>query len=338
MLDIENARSLISYLRLRGHIGDDEKAQVEVLRGGVSNKTVCVQRECGTAWVLKQALPKLRVASEWFSDPARIWVEAKALRMLPQIAPIGVITPFVFEDRSANLLCMEAVPFPHENWKQLLLSGKLELNHVQKFAEILASIHANGYKHREQYSREFQDRTFFETLRLEPYYRFSAQSVPAARPFLEELVSATLARTDTVVHGDFSPKNILIHSDRMILLDHEVVHFGDPAFDVGFSLTHLLSKAHFLTKTSPGFLKAAGLYWRTYYSNISELPWANELEQRVIRHTIGCLLSRAAGRSPLEYFTSQHKTRQTGIALKLIDAFPSSTEDLIFQYGRNIQP
>lgn len=338
MLDIEDPRSLVPYLLSRGHIADDEKIQLEVLRGGVSNKTVRVQREDGPPWVLKQALPKLRVASEWFSDPARIWVEAKALRLLPRITPMGVITPLVFEDRSANLLCMEAVPFPHTNWKQLLLAGELELSHVKMFADILASIHVNAYKQREEYFHEFQDRTFFDTLRLEPYYRFSAHSVPAARAFLEQLISATWARTDTIVHGDFSPKNILIRSDRMILLDHEVVHFGDPAFDVGFSLTHLLSKAHFMAEASPDLLKAAELYWRTYRSNITELPWANELEQRVIKHTIGCLLARAVGRSPLEYFNPQHKSRQTRIALELIDALPSTTEELIFYYGRKIRP
>ena len=41
------------------------------------------------------------------------------------------------------------------------------------------------------------------------------------------------------------------------LLDHEVAHFGDPAFDLGFSLTHLLSKALHLEAYRPLFLAAA---------------------------------------------------------------------------------
>ena len=66
------------------------------------------------------------------------------------------------------------------------------------------------------------------------------------------------------MHGDYSPKNILLYRDRLVLLDHEVIHFGDPAFDVGFSLTHLLSKALHVAFRRREFLDAAQSYVRTY--------------------------------------------------------------------------
>jgi aminoglycoside phosphotransferase (APT) family kinase protein len=48
------------------------------------------------------------------------------------------------------------------------------------------------------------------------------------------------------VHGDFSPKNLLVWEGRVMLIDCEVGHYGDPAFDLGFFVTHLVLKAIWL--------------------------------------------------------------------------------------------
>ena len=102
-IDIEDSSQLVMYLRDTGRIGSREEPIVKKLSGGVSNKTVWLQRSRGQAWVIKQALPKLRVRSDWFSDPARIDIEANGLRYLPRVAPKGSITPLVFQDTAQNL-------------------------------------------------------------------------------------------------------------------------------------------------------------------------------------------------------------------------------------------
>src|SRR3712207_654392 len=123
-LDIEQPGVLLSYLRGTGRIGEEEEPVVHVLAGGVSNRTVLVERPTGEAWVLKQALEKLRVSVDWFSDPERVHREALGLRWLQELAPPGSITPLVFEDHEHHLLAMEAVPEPHENWKTMLLEDR----------------------------------------------------------------------------------------------------------------------------------------------------------------------------------------------------------------------
>jgi hypothetical protein len=67
-LDIEHPGELEAYLLQRGRVEPEEKVVVLPLAGGVSNRTVLVRRRCGEDWVVKQALPKLRVATDWFSD------------------------------------------------------------------------------------------------------------------------------------------------------------------------------------------------------------------------------------------------------------------------------
>jgi 5-methylthioribose kinase len=336
-VDIEDTDQLLNYLRANQRIGPQEKPIVRQLKGGVSNKTVSLLRPEGSAWVLKQALAKLRVKSDWFSDPKRIRIEADALRFLPSVAPPGTITPLVFEDAEQNILAMETVPEPHENWKERLLSGKIELPLIREFGRMLGLIHQRSYSKCSELRAKFWDRTFFRTLRLEPYYQYSATVIPAAKPFLTPLVADTLSRQETFVHGDFSPKNILIYQHRLVLLDHEVAHFGDPAFDIGFSLTHLLSKAHHLPKSRFVLIDAALHYWETYFELVRELPWSTGLEHRATKHTIACLLARAVGRSPLEYLNESERDRQTRAALNLIEACPASLSQLVELFIRGIE-
>jgi 5-methylthioribose kinase len=139
-----------------------------------------------------------------------------------------------------------------------------------------------------------------------------------------------------LVHGDFSPKNILIYQGRLILLDHEVVHFGDPAFDVGFALTHLLSKAHHRDKECGLLADAAALFWRVYSNEIAPLGW-EAFELRAVRHTLGCLLARVAGKSQLEYLRAREIRRQHDVVLQLIADPPASVIDLIHRFVQCIE-
>ncbi len=328
-LDIEQPDLLCAYLCETRRIGSTESPKITVLAGGVSNRTVLVERESGEAWVLKQALAKLRVAVDWFSDPIRIEREAAGLRHLATLAPPGTTTPLVFQDEANHLLAMQAVQKPHENWKGVLLAGRIEADHIRQFADLLANIHRNGWLQRDKLSKVFENQAFFESLRLEPYYAYTAKQVPEAAGFLNELIEATRSRRLTIVHGDYSPKNVLVHNGRLILLDHEVIHFGDPSFDLGFSLTHLLSKANAIANHRDAFKQAAIDYWSRYRESVGDVPCADDLEVFAVRQTLACLLARVAGRSPLEYLNTEQKQRQRDAALALMIVPPQSVTQLV---------
>jgi 5-methylthioribose kinase len=320
-LDIEDEASLVAYLRAAGRIRPNESPAVHVLAGGVSNKTVLVERPSGESWVLKQALPKLRVQADWFSDPARIRREAEALRWLPKFTPPGTITPLVFEDPEQYVLAMQAVPRPHENWKSMLLAGHVEDDHVEQFAAILGTIHRRAAEMGDDVRPAFDDRSFFESLRVEPYYAYTATQVPEAAGFLHELIRDTRARQLTLVHGDYSPKNVLVHAGRLVLLDHEVIHWGDPAFDVGFALTHLLSKARHLPASRGAFRRAALRFF--------ESCGGGGDEGMAVRHTLACMLARVAGRSPLEYLGGDERRAQRDAVVKLMRAGMTTMSDTV---------
>ncbi|MCO5222288.1 MAG: phosphotransferase [Thermomicrobiales bacterium] len=335
-LDIENSAQLIAYLVETGWIDTAESASTTVLHGGVSNKTVLVERANGDDWVLKQALPKLRVQVDWFSPVERVHREALGLRWLERIAPPGTTTPLVFEDFDHHLIAMAAVPQPHENWKQQLLRGEVEPDHVEQFATLLGTIHREGARRRGELEPVFGDRGFFESLRLEPYFGFTASEVPEARRFLLDLIDETRAHIETLVHGDYSPKNILVHDDRLILLDHEVIHFGDPTFDLGFSMTHFLSKAHHLPERREQFVIANNAYWTRYRSMVADEPWADDLDARAVRKTLGVMLARVRGRSPLEYLDETERSRQADAIVTLMADPPGSIPELASAFIQHI--
>jgi 5-methylthioribose kinase len=327
-MNIEIEEELRDYLAAVRGIRPSDIVEVHVLAGGVSSRTVRVALSGGTAWVLKQALPRLRVRMEWFSDPCRAHREALGMRHLERLLPTGAVPRFLFEDESCHLVAMEAVREPHANWKGMLLAGDVQPAHAAQFGSLLATLHRQAWHERDSLAEEFSDRTYFETLRLEPYYRVSAEKCPEAARFLQGLIDRTLARRWTLVHGDYSPKNVLIHNGQLVLLDHEVIHWGDPAFDLGFALTHLLSKAFHLVEHRRAFQEAAELLWDRYREELRGIPWREELDEQAVHHTLGCLLARTVGRSPLEYLSESERGRQQWAAVRLMAAPPRRLEGL----------
>jgi 5-methylthioribose kinase len=327
-LDIERPVDLVAWLRARRLVDPDENPVVTVLVGGVSSRTVRVSSD-RRDWILKQPLAKLRVPTDWFGEPSRAHREASALRWMPVLVP-GATPILVFEDRAEHIVSMTAVPEPHENWKHMLLAGNVQLAHVEGFAEILVSIHLRSGERLDELQPEFADKCHFRSLRLEPYYQYTARQLPVAAAFLEDLCLEADSIAVTLVHGDFSPKNVLVRAGRQLfVVDYEVSHLGDPAFDLGFSFAHLLAKAHHLPQSRGRLFEAVRCYWSVYDQRSRGASWRAGLEERAVRQTIGCLLARAAGRSQLEYLSADEKVRQRELALGLINDRPTTIPALV---------
>ncbi|MDE2637577.1 MAG: aminoglycoside phosphotransferase family protein [Chloroflexota bacterium] len=333
-INIEEPAQLLPYLRGRRLIEDDEEPAFHALAGGVSNRAVLVKRKGRESWVIKQALHKLRVEADWFSSPERIHREAAGLRRLGKIISEHV-PDLIYEDNENHVLAMTAVPQPHTNWKTLLLSGSIDIDYARSFGSLLARIH-NAIEHNSALADEFAERRFFEELRLEPYYGYSAKHVPQAAAFLHQLIDDTRARRFALAHGDYSPKNVLIYRNNLIILDFEVIHFGDPAFDVGFSLTHFLSKAHHLPAHRESFLDLARRHWQTYHDDLSA-HLRERVRQYAAKHTLACMLARVAGRSPLEYLDAAERERQQQIVLALIEQDIADVPALIDAFGAELR-
>lgn len=333
-VDIEDNSSLIVYLRGLKRIGPAEECSIELLTGGVSNKTVLLTRESGDQWVIKQALDKLRVKEDWYCDVERIIIEYKGMKWFSEALPKGAVPQPVFFDEKNHVFCMTAVLKPHENLKQLILHGDVRIELFRKLGHLLGTVQNAGRNSQEAISL-FHDRQFFKDLRIEPYYQFTATQIPVTRTFYQSLIDRTLKVTETISHGDFSPKNVLVRDNDVVLLDFEVTHYGDSTFDVGFFLCQVFCFANHLQNVRQGMKNAALGFWNSYLETIGTVD--SETEQRAVDHTIGCLMARVKGRSPVDFLTEGEQGRQIRIALESINEKISRIPELIEKFITNIE-
>ena len=251
------------FLVSKGWIDEHDTIELEMLPGGVSNYTALLTVSGKGSMVIKKARDRLAVQSEWRSDPRRAMIEAKALHWLSEFLPPGSSCPLYWVSQDEQMFAGAAVPHPHTIWKSDLLAGVIERRRFVQFAELLGRLHV-GSSISPVALGAFEDRTFFETLRLDPYYRSTAVHLPQVADFVSSLVDRTLATRRCLVHGDASPKNVLLHLDSMVLIDHEVVHAGDPCFDVGFALSHFLCKLNHLRSHRNEIAAAIAAFLSTY--------------------------------------------------------------------------
>ena len=288
--------TVVAYLQSRGVISDTEKTTVEVLTGGVSNVVLAVQTPSKDL-VLKQALAELKVATKWEADQRRAIVEAHAIETFHALSPQQV-PALVDYDPDLFTLVLERVPHSATVWKSDLLEGTIYPEIGAKLGHTLATWHNFG-RGSEDSRMKFSEDLLFEQLRITPFYGTVAGKNPSLSPRIMSLVKELKSEKTTLVHGDFSPKNIMISEEQDIyILDFEVTHTGNPVFDLAFLTAHLLCKFYraqdshnrgLLRQTAQDFLKA--------YDAESEIAHAPSLAW----HTALIALARVEGTSLVNY-------------------------------------
>ncbi len=293
---------IITALRQNGLVRSASPV-IEPLTGGVSSDIIKIV-DGDRCLVVKRALAKLKVKDDWFADTGRNNVEQLFLQRVGAMVPHAV-PRLLFADASAGWFAMEYLGGELQNWKTALLRGDATPEHAKQAGELLGTIHRETWG-RPAVAREFSTWRNFHQLRVEPYLETSARRVPDLAPWLLA-EAASLGQTAlALVHGDFSPKNMLVAPGRLVLLDAEVAWYGDPAFDLAFFLTHLHLKGLYHAASPKPYLDLANTFWAAYVAALGATADA-ELEARTVRLTLCLLLARVHGKSPVEYLTEPHQ-------------------------------
>jgi len=317
--------SVIPYLQNRGLISG--AATVEELTGGVSCVVLAVKSETKDL-VVKQALPELKVATLWQADQRRAIVEAHAMKLLHAITPASV-PDLVDLDEAEFTLTMSRLPHESTNWKLDMLAGEIHPSIGSELGKILATWHNFGYRN-ESARIEFSEDSLFDQLRVTPFYRAVAAKNPALAANIQELIDELDRDKSTIVHGDFSPKNIMITADhKPIVLDFEVMHTGNPVFDLAFLCAHLLCK--FMRAVNPdeqSALRHTAKNFLDSYETICEIKVSHSLP----RHIALIALARVEGVSLVNYLDGAGQLRVT-TRTKSIIANPMATFAELFQWN-----
>lgn len=312
--------TVVGYLSRRGSLPDGP-VRAEMLGGGVSN-VVLAAGGGERAVVVKQALGRLRVAEEWYAPEERAMIEADALEFVGRITP-GRVPRVIDRDARRHTLTIARAPAGWQDWKTLLLQGRADPTVAAELGVTLGSWHRRTTGVALPGSLEGTEH--FEQLRLSPYYRSVAQKAPELSGRVLGLADQLLVRRVCLVHGDFSPKNVLVGPGGPWVIDFEVAHRGDPAFDVAFLLCHLTLKSLHLPEKAAGFDACAAEFIRAYQAAAGRpeprLPY-------VLEH-VGCLLlARVKGKSPAEYLTPSERAAAWRLGMDLLEAPAATLEQL----------
>ncbi len=300
------------------------------LGGGISNKVVLAEGLEFRA-VLKQSLGQLRTEVGWHSDLERIFRESAAMRWIAEQTASGHIRGghiprVLFEDRPTFTIAMEAAGPGAEMWKTQLFRGKHDREAARMAGVTLGAIVSASW-HNAEAERLFGDRTVFDQLRTDPYYRFTATARPDASGYIDQLILRSAARSVSLVHGDWSPKNLLFDGNDLWVIDWEAIHFGDPSFDVGFLLNHLLLKGIAMPRHRKTLADLAQEFIEGFAGQLpADGRW---IVPAGLNHLPALLLARVDGKSPAEYLDAEMRQRTRTLALDLMD-HPAETIEEAF--------
>jgi aminoglycoside phosphotransferase (APT) family kinase protein len=310
------AEAVGEIIRRMNLIAEGEECVCEPLSGGVSSDiwrvTSGIRQYC-----LKRALPRLKVTQLWEVPVARNQFEWQWFCVAGAICP-SAVPPLVAHDRERGLLVMGYLdPERYPPWKTQLRDGLVETDTAAAVARRLVRIHA-ATADRPDIARRFATDDSFYAIRLEPYLVATGRVHPDLATRLGALVNTTASSRRTLVHGDVSPKNILIGPCGPVFLDAECAWYGDPAFDPAFCLNHLLLKCLWRPRYAAAFLACFDRFAATYLEGVAWESQA-EVEARIAHLLPALLLARIDGKSPIEYVTDEHdKDRVRAVARPLI--------------------
>lgn len=316
----QNGDWLILSLTRLGLVRPGETPFIQPLTGGVSSDIYRVDLAGGPVCV-KRALPRLKVAADWRAPVERNAYEFAWMRVAAAVEP-DAVPDIIAEDAAAGLFVMRFLdPADHPLWKAQLKDGNADPATAEAVARRLVAIHAATAGDAAIAAR-FATDDIFHSIRLEPYLLATARAHPDLAAVLTGLAEITAATRHALVHGDVSPKNILVGPQGPVFLDAECAWYGDPAFDLAFCLNHLLLKCLWTPSARAGFLCCFDVLAASYLEGVRwETP--ADLERRAARLLPGLLLARVDGKSPVEYLTEEGaKNRVRRVARALLAELP----------------
>ncbi len=311
---LESIEEVREYLVKEGLISKDTEAEISRLTGGVSCRVWKSVSNEGR-WVLKQALDKLEVQADWFSDVERIHREHKTMEQIGLIVPDSNVPKVLHVDYVNHIYMMTCAEEGVQTWKDLMMQGIFNPETAKSAAITLSRIHSLSDRIDESLKIEFSDQKYFDQLRIDPFHRFLIRKYPELSAPINKLINELTLQKTCLVHGDFSPKNMLVQQNgEIVLIDFEVAHWGNPVFDPAYCIGHLMLKAWYLKKYKE-VLKLIKTFLDHYSGQV----------QNLLCHLGLMLLARMDGKSPVNYIQDEKLKQQ--IRVKAIEWLQNEDAD-----------
>ena len=290
---------LPAYLARLGLLAQPERARVEPAGDGNINYVRRVRLE-GQSWIVKQARAALEKFPEYQVTRERIVFEQRfnsvVLELLPERA--SSIPGILNFDPENFVIVMQDLG--DDRLSESLAAGRAPALALRRLGAFLAEVHrvtrpiaselAPQFRNEEM--RELHGEHIFslpyepEAFPLAPAVRKAADALlarPGIRSVILELRTRYYGSETALVHADAQAGNVLLDAAQPRLIDAEIAHIGDPAFDLGTALAHVLiplDSADLADALITGYLESGG--------TSEELAWARRYAGvEMLRRTIG---------------------------------------------------
>lgn len=283
------------------------------ITGGVSSTTFAVDLPDG-GLIIKQALAQLDVAEEWTANPDRVVAEAEGLTWFNRLTPHHVPQPISVVGHLYGLV-LPMAPQPSPDLRTVLLEtpDECDAGWPSLLGTILSTWHLADYQ--PALGTALDDTSRLIDLRINPFYLDIAGRWPEHSARIDELVHELLSVKTTVVHGDFTPKNVLcLPEGNLWVVDTEVAHIGNPVLDTASMLAHLILKG-FLYRTDTDTATYLHLARHGFLDSLAPTSRPASLGAH-----IGLFLAvRVAGRAQVSYLDESSTHDIAGMARALLE-------------------
>jgi len=307
--------AIVRFVKQTGLVAHGTVPQFEQLSGGVSSDIWRV-RAGARIFCVKKALPKLRVASDWHAPVERNANEAAWFDVVSAFMP-SCVPSVLARDAKAGIFAMQYLSEQsYPNWKGQLQRGVVDMGTAAAVGQCLGRIHSTTAKSPGLACR-FPADAIFHAIRLEPYLLATAKMHPKLADRLEFLARTTAQTKLALVHGDVSPKNILVGPEGPVFLDAECAWWGDPAFDLAFCLNHLMLKCLWVPSARARLMQGFANLLSGYLAAVDWEP-VQSIDRRTAHLLPSLLPAVVDGKSPVEYLSEHDKVRVRSVATALL--------------------
>lgn len=323
---------LANFLSRNGFIKDGCVFDATALNGGVSSDVWKITVE-NQQFCVKRSVPELRVRQSCSAPLARNTNELNWFNVVSAIEPHAV-PKIRAHDEILNTFAMDYYP-PDEYpvWKDLLKAGHADAVFSAAVGSLLGRIHESTASERFLLESQFLTHDIFDAMRVEPYFKSTARRHPDVASHILETIYGLTAEDHRkcLIHGDVSPKNILVGPNGPVLLDAECAWFADPAFDVAFCLTHLMLKMY-VAQCDRKLLYGCAISFHQAYVHQVVGEDISPFTNRVLRLVPCLILARIDGKIPIEYIDRHFNDKVRTIAKQFMIRQPLELQEMLEQW------
>ena len=220
-------------------------------------------------------------------------------------------------------------------WKDNLLKKLISIKDSKRVGKLLGLVHKAFHK-KKNFEKLFINDSTFYSIRIEPYLLFTSKSYPELSKQYKNTIEFLTKNKTTVIHGDFSPKNILIGKNYPIILDAETACWGNPFFDLAFLNNHLILKSILNKDIIKAYIKTSKAFLESYFAIFSSINNKAFIKKFITLQAL-LVLARVDGKSPVEYFNKKHKSIARNLAKSIIEKKITTFNDFFINWENVIK-